>query len=222
MGILTRLEVTVRAINLMKIFILTSAAAIVAVCSIHSMAADFIAGKDYTVVQNPVKTSAPANTIEVREFFWYGCSYCFKLEPHMQSWLKTIPKDVYFLRTPAAMNPMWEQGARAYYVSEALGVRKRTHLPLFHVNFSGKQQVLQKEAFAKFFTQYGIPESKFNSTYDSFAISAKIAESNQLAQKYQLTGVPAVVVNGKYIVQGGDNKVIQVVEYLVNKERKAQ
>jgi thiol:disulfide interchange protein DsbA len=36
---------------------------------------------------------------------------------------------------------------------------------------------------------------------------------------YQLTGVPAVVVNGKYIVQGNSQRVIQVVNYLVDKER---
>ena len=206
----------------MKNLILTSVFAVAAVFSTQTMANDFVEGKDYKVVSNPVKTSAPANQIEVREFFWYGCTYCFKLEPYMQAWLKKIPSDVYFLRTPAAMNPMWEQGARAYYVSEALGVRKRTHLPLFHINNVGNQKVLQKDAFAKFFVKYGVPEAKFNSMYDSFAITAKISESNQLAQKYQLTGVPAVVVNGKYIVQGGDDKVVKVVEYLVNKERKAK
>lgn len=63
--------------------------------------------------------------IEVREFFWYGCGHCFALEPHMQGWLKKLPKDVRFVRTPAAMNPLWEQAARAYYVSEALGVRQK-------------------------------------------------------------------------------------------------
>lgn len=214
-----RYKMALRIAELMKNFILTGLTAIVAVLSTQTMAADFVAGKDYTVVQNPEKTSVP-NKIEVREFFWYGCTYCFKLEPHMQTWLKKIPNDIYFLRTPAAMTPMWEQGARAYYVSEALGVRKRTHLPLFHANFSGNQKILQKDAFAKFFTRYGVPEKQFNSMFDSFAITAKIAESNQLARKYQLTGVPAVVVNGKYIVQGGDGKVIQVVEYLVDKERK--
>ena len=38
-------------------------------------------------------------------------------------------------------------------------------------------------------------------------MTAKVAESNKLAQQYQLTGVPAVVVNGKYVVQGEDGKV---------------
>lgn len=203
----------------MKKLILSSMTTMLMAFSVNAMAADFVAGKDYTVVQNPGKVDVPGK-IEVREFFWYGCGHCFNLEPHMQAWLKKIPKDVNFVRTPAAMNPLWEQGARAYFVSEALGVRKRSHLPLFHTNHAGSQQVLQKDQFAKFFTKYGIPEAKFNSTYNSFAITAKVSQANKLAQQYQLSGVPAVVVNGKYVVQGEDQKVVQVVEYLINKERK--
>ncbi|MDQ9023226.1 thiol:disulfide interchange protein DsbA/DsbL [Acinetobacter sichuanensis] len=202
----------------MKKFILGGMTAMVMAFSANAMAADFVAGKDYTVVQNPGKPEV-AGKIEVREFFWYGCPHCFKLEPHMQAWLRKIPSDVNFIRTPAAMNKLWEQGARAYYVSEALGVRKRTHLPLFHANGNG-QQILQKDEFAKFFTKYGVPEAKFNSMYNSFAITAKVSQANKLAQQYQLSGVPAVVVNGKYVVQGEDQKVVQVVEYLINKERK--
>ena len=187
-----------------------------------AMAANFVAGKDYTVVANPGKTVAPKGKIEVREFFWYGCPHCFKLEPHMQTWLKQIPKDVYFLRTPAAMNPVWEQGARGYFVSEALGVRKKTHIPLFHTIHDGRQQIFDQASQAKFFARYGVPEQKFNSMFNSFPITAKVAESNKLAQQYQLTGVPAVVVAGKYVVQGEDAKVTQVIDFLLEKERKGK
>lgn len=205
----------------MKKMILGSIAAAVMVLSGSAMAAEFQAGKDYTVVANPIKVDVPGK-IEVREFFWYGCPHCFKLEPHMQAWLKKIPKDVNFLRTPAAMNSVWEQGARGYYVSEALGVRKKTHIPLFHAIHEGNQQIFDQKSQAKFFTKYGVPEAKFNSLFNSFAITAKVAQSNKLAAQLQLTGVPAVVVNGKYIVQGEDGKVTQVVSYLVDKERKAK
>jgi len=58
--------------------------------------------------------------------------------------------------------------------------------------------------------------------FNSFAITSKVAQANKLAQQYQLTGVPAIVVNGKYVVQGEDGKVTQVVSYLVEKERKAK
>lgn len=186
-----------------------------------AMAADFEAGKDYTVVANPTKIEVPGK-IEVREFFWYGCPHCFKLEPHMQAWLKKIPSDVRFVRSPAAMNPVWEQGARGYYVSEALGVRKKTHLPLFHAIHDGNQQIFDQKSQAKFFTKYGVPEAKFNSMFNSFAITAKVAQSNKLGQQLQLTGVPAIVVNGKYVIQGEDGKVTQVLNYLIEKERKGK
>lgn len=204
----------------MKKFVFGGLCAAMMAVSGTAMAADFVAGKDYSVVANPGKV-APGK-IEVREFFWYGCPHCFKLEPYMQTWLKQIPKDVTFVRTPAAMNKVWEQGARAYYVSEALGVRKKTHLPLFHAIHAQNQQIFDQASLAKFYAGYGVPEQKFNSMFNSFPITAKVAESNKLAQQYQLTGVPAVVVNGKYVVQGEDGKVTQVVNYLIEKERKGK
>ena len=205
----------------MKKFLFSSAAAALFAFSGSAMAAQFVAGKDYTVLPNPVAVEKPGK-IEVREFFWYGCPHCFTLEPHMQAWLKQMPKDVRFVRTPASMNPLWEQGARAYYVSEALGVRQKTHLPLFHAIHANGQNILEQASFAKFFTQFGIPEAKFNSTYKSFPISSKIAQSQDLAKRYQLTGVPAVTVNGKYVIQGEDQKVTQVLNYLIEQERKAK
>ena len=205
----------------MKKFLLGSVATAIFALSGTAMAANFVAGKDYTVVANPGKVEVPGK-IEVREFFWYGCPHCYRLEPHMQTWLKKLPKDVRFVRTPAAMNPVWEQGARGYYVSEALGVRKKTHLPLFHAIHAGGQQIFDQNSQAKFFVKYGVPEAKFNGLFNSFAITSKVAQAKQLAQQYQLSGVPAVVVNGKYVVQGEDAKVTQVISYLIEKERKAK
>ncbi len=202
----------------MKKFVLGSLATAMFVVSAGAMAANFEAGKDYKVLNNPGKVDVPGK-IEVREFFWYGCGHCFNLEPHMQKWLKTMPKDVHFVRTPAAMNPLWEMNARGYYVSEALKIRRKTHLPLFHAIHDGKQQIFDQQSQAKFFVKYGVPESKFNSMFNSFPISSKVAQSNQLARQYELTGVPVVIVNGKYAVSGENEKVTQVVDYLIQKER---
>lgn len=205
----------------MKKFLLGGLATAIFTISGSAMAANFVAGKDYSVVANPGKVDV-LGKIEVREFFWYGCGHCFTLEPYMQAWLRKLPKDVNFVRTPAAMNPVWEMNARGYYVSEALGVRKKTHLPLFHAIHDKGQQIFDQQSQAKFFVKYGVPEAKFNSMFNSFAITSKISQAKQLARQYQLTGVPAVVVNGKYIVQGNNGKVIQVVNYLVDQERKAK
>ena len=205
----------------MKKILMGSLAAAMVAISGGVMAADYVAGKDYFLVQNPGKVAVPGK-VEVREFFWYGCGHCFMIEPYMQAWLKTRPSYVNFVRTPAAMNPVWEANARGYYVAEALGKRRQIHLPMFRAIHEKDQRIFDQQSQAKFFVKYGIPEATFNSMYNSFPITAKIAESNQLARQYQLTGVPAIVVNGKYVVTGDNSKVTQVVQYLVEKEHKAK
>ena len=182
--------------------------------------AQFIEGQDY--IRTPVagKMIDPKK-IEVREFFWYGCGFCNRLEPHLQSWIKTMPKDVTFVRTPAPLNPVWEASARGYYVSEALGIRKKTHLAMFHEIHDNGNRNFDQASQAKFFSRFGVPEAKFNHLYNSFPITAKVAEVKKLTMQYKLEGVPAVVVNGKYIVSGADARVTQVIDYLVEKERKA-
>ncbi|MDO4223866.1 MAG: thiol:disulfide interchange protein DsbA/DsbL [Acinetobacter sp.] len=198
------------------------ATAIAGVFASQAMAApNFVAGKDYTVLTTPQPTDNKAK-IEVREFFWYGCPHCYALEPHMQTWLKKLPKDVHFVRTPAPLNPTWELGAKAYYASEALGVRQNTHIPLFDAHHEASRGVLDEQALTKFFTRYKVSESQFKSAFNSFAVAQRIAKAKRLMQNYQLSGVPAVVVNGKYMVQGEDAKVTQVIDFLVEKERKAK
>lgn len=69
--------------------------------------------------------------VEVREFFWYGCPHCYTLEPFVTNWLKTKPANVNFVRTPAAMNPVWEQNARGYYAVDLMGLTGKGDKPLF-------------------------------------------------------------------------------------------
>ena len=64
--------------------------------------AQFLEGVEYARVNpQPVETG---NKVEVREFFWYGCPHCFSLEPSVAKWLKTMPRNAQFVRTPAVFN----------------------------------------------------------------------------------------------------------------------
>src|SRR5690606_36272222 len=120
------------------------------------------------------------------------------------------------------MIPLWKLAARAYYVSEALGVSQKAHLQLFDDIHDKQRQILEQAQLATLYTGYGISEAQFNTTYKSFTISSKIAQAKNVAAQDQLSGVPEETVNGKYIAQGNDAKVIQVVNYLIEKERKAK
>ena len=203
----------------MKLLVLSAmTASLLAVSGLATAAEPFAAGKDYTVLSNPGKVEKPG-MIEVREFFWYGCPHCYRLEPYVASWLASKPANINFVRSPAAMNPVWEQNARGYYAVDLMGLTNKVHKPLFDAIHQKNQRLFDQKSLANFYQGYGVDSNKFNAMFNSFAVSGKIAQSKQLAQAYQLDGVPALVVNGKYVVKGEDQKVIQVVNYLINKER---
>ena len=180
--------------------------------------ANFVEGQDYKTLPNPEKIAG--DVIVVREFFWYGCPHCYSLEPYMQQWAKTRGNDVAFFRTPAAMNPVWEVSARGFYAAQIMGHEEKTHQALFDtIHKDGKHVDRSKETLADWYAAQGVDKTKFNTAYDSFAVTTKVERSKAGAKNYQLTGVPAVVVHGKYVVTGDGTKVPQVVDFLVNKVR---
>ena len=112
-----------------RVITLTGLAMAIGLASMGAQAADYVAGKDYRVLDNPETISGDA--IIVREFFWYGCPHCNVLDPHMEKWAKTKDKDVVFFKTPAALNPVWEANARGFYAAQLLGFEDKTHSALF-------------------------------------------------------------------------------------------
>lgn len=204
------LNLTTLALTVLTLGLLTSTA----------FAADFVEGVDYRVLDNP--ENIKDDVIIVREFFWYGCPHCYKLEPHMEKWVKTRAKDVAFFQTPAAMNPVWENNARGFYAVQAMGELEKTHSELFDTIHKDGKQLFDQNSLADWYATKGVDKNKFNSLFNSFAVTTKVERSKAGAVRYKLTGVPAVVVQGKYVVSGEDAKVPQVVDFLVDKVRKEQ
>ncbi len=200
-----------------RVLALTGLACAIGFANMGVQAADYVAGKDYKVLDNPEKISGDA--IIVREFFWYGCPHCYSLNPFMEKWSKSKGKDVAFFKTPAALNPVWEASARGFYAAQLLGYEDKTHDALFDAIHKDNKKLFDQASLSKWYASKGVDQKKFNSLYNSFAVGTKIGRSQAGAKRYQLTGVPAVVVQGKYVVTGEDAKVPKVVEFLVNKAR---
>ena len=205
------------------LFAIVATLSFTSISGLANAAETYTAGKDYRVLSSQGPLDKP-NQIEVREFFWYGCPHCYRLDPHVTQWLKTKPADVNFVRTPAALNPVWEQSARGFYAIDMLGKTEQIHHALFsaiHKNPLQPRYIFSQSDQASFYSSQGVDIAKFNSLFNSFAVTGKIAQSKKLAMQYQLEGVPAIVVNGKYVVSGEDEKVTKIVSFLVDKERKA-
>ena len=170
----------------------------------------------------PAQPTANPDKIEVIEFFWYGCPHCYSFEPSLKSWLKTKPANVEFIRIPAVFSEEWGKGAKAYYIAEALGVLDAVHSDLFDGVQEKTLKLDTEEELAKFFTAHGVKEADFKETYNSFMVDTKLRQAPAIAAKYGITGVPTIIVNGKYRTTGNlagtQEKMIDVINELIKKE----
>jgi thiol:disulfide interchange protein DsbA len=184
----------------------------------------FREGVDYELLQQPGKVEVPGK-IEVREFFSFSCPHCFRLESFTSEWKPKQAEDVNFVMTPAAMRKDWEPLAHAYYVAEALGKLEQIKPDLFDAIHVKKKQLFTQSELAGFFKGYGVSEDDFNKLYNSFSVRVKVRQATALAKTYRLRGVPALVVNAKYLVKTQSDKtfadMLAVVDFLVDKERAA-
>jgi len=187
--------------------------------------ADFDEGIEYQTLANPQPT-VEKGKIEVLELFWYGCPHCYQLEPELNAWLEKKPDDVVFVRLPAVLGPSWEPHARAFYTAQLLGVLEKVHKPIFERMHKDRKPVRNVADVKKIFMAQGVSGQDFDNTYKSFAVITRTNRAKQAVRLYGITGVPALVVNGKYRttakLTGGNRKMLDVVDFLVRKEREAQ
>lgn len=173
---------------------------------------------------SPAQPTASPDKIEVIEFFWYGCPHCYSFEPSLTSWLKTKPANVEFIRIPAVFSEQWGKHAKAYYTAEALGVVDAIHADFFDAIQEKKQTLETEDELAKFFTAHGVKEADFREAFNSFVVDTKLRQAPAIAAKYGITGVPAIIVNGKYrtngTLAGSQEKMIDVMNELIKKESK--
>jgi thiol:disulfide interchange protein DsbA len=170
----------------------------------------------------PAQPTRDVNKVEVIEFFWYGCPHCFDFEPTLAKWVKTLPSNVIFIRQPAVFSDLWSKHAKAYYTAEALGVVDKVHQDFFDAIQIKKEHLETEEQLGKFFAAHGVSESDFKAAYSSFLVDTKVRQAAQLAAKYGISGVPAIVINGKYKtsgpVAGSHEKMIEVMNTLIKQE----
>ena len=161
--------------------------------------AGFKEGVNYKKLANPQPTST-ADKIEVLEFFWYGCPHCYQLEPEVEAWLKSKPDDVEFVRMPAVLGPSWELLTRAFYTADLLDASDKIHDPLFERLHKERKRIRNVDELKAFFVEQGVSEEDFDNTFSSFAVITKTNRSKQVAELYGISGVPALAVNGKFLV----------------------
>jgi thiol:disulfide interchange protein DsbA len=183
----------------------------------------FSEGVDYRRIDPIVKTSNPAKVV-VTEVFWYGCPHCFRFEPIVHRWAASLPDTVVFEQVPSSLNPSWTEHARTFYALKMMGVQEQLHAKVFETIHVKRQRLAGLDAIARFVADQGVDEKEFRKHYASFPVDSLVRKNKKIEQRYGLRGVPAVIINGKYLTNGSMagnfNRMIEIINFLIAGELK--
>jgi protein dithiol oxidoreductase (disulfide-forming) len=178
-------------------------------------AAQAVEGRDYRTLNPPQPTTSPPGKIEVTEFFSYGCPHCNDFYPLLTAWLARQPKDVVLERVPVGFGrPQWVNLARAYYALLATGQVERLDGALFHAIHEEHLQLYDLESLATWVGKHGGNADKFTNAYTSFGVNNQTVQADQMAEDYQVTGIPTLAVNGRYVVLGAEQAADEHAAFL--------
>ncbi|HET19081.1 MAG TPA: thiol:disulfide interchange protein DsbA/DsbL [Chromatiales bacterium] len=176
----------------------------------------------YEAIDPPVAVQAGQGEVVVQELFWYGCGHCYHFEPVLNAWLAKKPGNVRFERVAVALNPGWVPLSKAYYALRQLGTDERLHTALFEAVQKERRPMGTPDQIADFVASHGVDREAFLKAYNGFAVDSEVRRGQQLARQYDITGVPAMVVQGKYRTSGSlagtNGRMIEVVDALVARE----
>lgn len=159
-------------------------------------------GTDYRVLTPAQPTQSPGK-IEVIEFFSYACPHCAEFAPLVGTWKATLGKDVVLRKVPVGFDrPPWINMQRAYYALLASGDLERLDARLFLAIHEEHLPLFQEQALFDWVGKNGGSAEKFAAAYTSFGINNQTVQADKMAEDFQITGVPTMAVDGKYVALG--------------------
>jgi protein dithiol oxidoreductase (disulfide-forming) len=172
----------------------------------------------------PAQPVATGDKIEVIEFFWYGCAHCFDMQPKLRRWTQRQPADVALRCRPAVFSPKWEAGARVHHVLDSLGETQRLADAVFEAVQVGDLDLQDEAAWFAWAAEHGLDRQTVVEAWRSPEAQRQVAVAREAPARYRLRGVPAFVVDGKYLTSnsftGSAEDTLDTLDRLVDKARK--
>lgn len=196
------------------------------VLAFSASAADFTDGKQYITLDKPV-----AGAPQVLEFFSFYCPHCYQFEDvlHVSDNVnKKLPEGTKIVKYHVEfLGPLGKQVTQAWAIAMALGVEDKVTVPMFEA-IQNTQTVKNEADIRKVFIDAGVPAEEYDAALNSFVVKSLVAQQEKAAADFQLRGVPAMYIDGKYMLnsQGMDTSDLDVfvqeyantVKHLVEKK----
>ena len=114
----------------------------------------------------------------------------------------------------------WANIAKLYYTLEITGDLQRLEGDVFKAIHVERQNLFEERALTEWVVKKGVDAKKFSETFNSFGVMSKVKRGDQMAQAYKIQGVPALAVEGKFLIGGKDfNDTLAIADSLITKAR---
>ncbi len=185
--------------------------------SFSAFATQFTEGDYYKVLDQP-----QSDTPIVAEYFSFYCPHCYRFEPTVQALKKELPENVVFQKNHVS----FMGGANGKEMSKAFASAIVLETPTVVSEIFKRIHVDNKpprdaKAIREIFVEKGITAENVEGAFNSFAVNSIVNRSDKAFKDSGLTGVPALIVNNKYLVKTGkitsSEQYFELVNYLLTK-----
>lgn len=166
--------------------------------TVSTQAATFTDGKQFISLEKPVAT-APA----ALKFFSFYCPSCYQYDEVFKvtdNVKKVLPADVKLTEYHVDfLGPLGQDMTHAWSVAILLNVQDKVK-PLLFDAVQKKQTIKTAEDIRNVFINAGVSASDYDAAWNSFAVKSLTAKQQEMAKAVDLKGVPAIFINGKYMI----------------------
>lgn len=173
--------------------------------------------KDLSPEQAQVTTQGP---VQVQHWFWYGCASCTVFARQLPD-LKA--PDLSWQALPAQLRPNWYFHAKAYYVASTQANAPQLEQALFQTLNEDSTALADQDAVLDWFVARGLSRDEVHHQMTSPLLNQKLKADLALQQKWQIRGVPALVIDNRYLVDAGMvhslEEFLSVTQFLLQQAR---
>ena len=186
--------------------------------ALSAHAASFKEGTHYQTLDLP-----PSSKPVVTEFFSFYCPHCYSFEPIMAQLKEQLPDNVKLQKNHVSFmgGKMGQAMSKAYATMLVLDVEDKMTSVLFRRIHDMKKPPKNEQELKEIFTDEGIDGNQFTAAFNGFAVDSMMRRFDKQFKDSGLSGVPAVIVNQRYLVKTDSIKSLeeyfQLVQFLLTK-----
>lgn len=179
-----------------RLGIVAGVAALAAVVIAFGLLYQGDAGEPYQVLDVPDGDG----DVRIVAYFSFACPHCRRLDELIDGWAETLPAGVAFRRAHVAYSPTNRLLAKGHLALLRHGAAEANRDRLFAAIQDRNRQFATLADLADYVADRDIERATFLRTAESPRIAGLVAADEAAFVAAGLTGVPALVVDGKYVI----------------------